>query len=262
MKKYLLILSNFFVALGAVFAADNSQRRGVLCLTFDDYGGENWIKADALFKKYDAHATFLFFKQITGEKARVMKKLQAAGHSVGLHTLDHRNADPLPPQWDMETYIENQVMPQLEACRKYGIKVRCFAYPNNRRSKKSDEVLFKYFDYLRAGWGRSKKPVLMPRSEIGPKMLLRGGGIGDYYKSDIRQLKKWLAQAHKRDALIVFVSHNIYPDAKHVHMPTQLLEELLKYAREELNMNIIGAEELLTVKSPSSGGQRRTSVSL
>ena len=177
MKRFLsAILAAFTV--GTV-SADSSQRRGAVCFTFDDYGGQNWIKADKIFKKYDAHATFFVVREITAEKAEVMKTLQAAGHTVGLHTMKHRNANPLPRGWNMEQYIKDQVLPQLEACEKFDIKVRSFAYPNNRRTEKTDQALYKYFDYLRAGWGKSKQPVYTPLAELPEKMVLGGGGIGD-----------------------------------------------------------------------------------
>ena len=245
MKKFLSALLGVFAA-GTV-SADNSQRRGAVCFTFDDYGGMDWVKADKIFKKYDAHATFFIFREITAEKAEVMKTLQAAGHTVGLHTMKHCNANPLPRGWNMEQYIKDQVLPQLEACKKYGIKVRSFAYPNNRRTEQTDQALYKYFDYLRAGWGKSKQPIYTPLTELPEKMVLGGGGIGEYYKSDINKLKALLTEAHRRDALIVFFSHNITPKAKSIHMPTELLEALLKHARS-LDMNIVGAEELQDLK--------------
>ena len=51
-------MKNLFIPLLALFAvaASAAPQHGVLCLTFDDYYGKNWLKADALFKKYDAHA--------------------------------------------------------------------------------------------------------------------------------------------------------------------------------------------------------------
>ena len=247
MKKILYVFWTAVLTVGTIYADSGSTRRGVVCFTFDDYGGKNWVASDAIFKKYDAHATFLISGSITSEKAAIMKTLQSAGHSVGLHTLNHRNASPLPNGWTMEKYIKSQVMPQLEACQKYGIKVRCFAYPNNRHTAESDRELFKYFDYLRAGWENSSKPAFTPVSELKEKMVLGGGGIGKYYKSTPDGLKKLLSRAHELDALIVFFSHNIFPDAPRVHMPTELLEELLKHARE-LNMNIVGMEELTNYK--------------
>ena len=68
MRKFFALLA--LLCMVAVAAAeDKSARRGALVLTFDDYGGENWVKADAVFKKYDAHATFLVSGEITEEKA-------------------------------------------------------------------------------------------------------------------------------------------------------------------------------------------------
>ena len=246
MKKFLLAAAATLLTI--CWSSAEEVRRGAVCFTFDDYFGPQWLKADAIFKKYDAHATFFIVRDITAEKAEIMKKLQAAGHTVGLHTRSHRNAHPLPKGWNMDKYIADQILPQLAACKKYGIKVRSMAYPNNRRSEATDKALFKYFDYLRAGWGPGKQPIYTPLAELPEKMVLGGGGIGTFYKSDLNKLKDQLTQAHKQDALIVFFSHNIKPKALKIHMPTEMLEELLKHARK-LNMNIVGAEELPALKA-------------
>lgn len=238
---YLIAGANW-VGVGAV------ERRGVLVLTFDDFHGENWVNTDSIFKKYDAHATFLVSGEISAAKAEVMKKLQTSGHSIGLHTLSHCNALPLPQ--NIKTYAEyfdQQVKPQLDACRKYGIKIRSFAYPNNRRDENSDKMLFKHFDYLRAGWGKSRQPIYWPLKDLSEKMVLGGGGIGQYYKTDLNELNKLLDKAAAEDSMIVFFSHNIYTQAPHIHMPTELLEKILKYARK-LNMNIVGFDQLKSLK--------------
>ena len=73
-----------------------AERRGALCLTFDDFGGADWVKADKIFKKYDAHATFLISGLIDQDRIAVMKALQSAGHTVGLHGRNHLSASKLP----------------------------------------------------------------------------------------------------------------------------------------------------------------------
>ena len=247
MKKLFVLCFVLFFAL-SLLAVENSVRRGALVLTFDDFGGENWVKADAVFKKYDAHATFLVSGEITPEKAAVMKKLQDAGHSVGLHTVKHRNAAPLPGDIaNYDEYFVKQVKPQLDACKKYNLRVRTFAYPNNRRSEESDKMLFAHFDYLRAGWSNAKQPIYTPLAVLPDKMVLGGGGIGEYYKTDLNELKKLLDKAAETDSMIVFFSHNIYPKAPRVHMPTEWLVEILQYARK-LNMNIVGTDQLKNLK--------------
>lgn len=238
----LLLLAASFLLCGA-----EKKGRGAVCFTFDDYSGANWLKADTLFKKYNARVTFFISGRITPEKLEVMKKLQLAGHSIGLHSIHHRNAVPLPEKWDMAKYFDLEVKPQLEICRKAGLTVRGFAYPNNRRSEETDKELFKHFDYLRAGLGAAKKTICYSAKEIKEKMVLGGGGIGAYYKSDLGHLKKLLKEASDTNTMVVFFSHNIAPGAKSVHMPSELLEQLLKYA-SELEMKVVGINDISSLQ--------------
>ena len=247
MKKILLFCLDLllFVCSGILCA---SERRGALVLTFDDYGGENWVRADAVFKKYDAHATFFVYGNITPEYADVMKKLQDAGHSLGLHTRDHRDAVPLPENIkNLDEYFIQQVKPQLDACAKYGLKVRSFAYPNSRRSPETDAMLFRYFNFLRSGLGKNSSPVYWKLSDLKDRMLLTGKVIGKYYKTDLDEVKKMLDVAAAEDSMILFTSHNIYSNAPSIHMPTEWLEEILRHARK-LNMNIVGIDELESLR--------------
>ena len=245
MKKFILLAA--VLSTASLLAA---PKRGAVCFTFDDYHGKNWLKADAIFKKYNAHATFFVVKELTPEKIEVMKKLQAAGHSLGLHTMHHRDATFFTQSKGEKWYLDHEILPQLEVCKANGLVVRNFAYPNNRRNENTDKMLYKYFDYLRAGNGPAKKPIYYQFDSIRPKMVLGGGGIGVFYKSDAAELKSRLDKAAESNSLLVFFSHNIAPNAKHVHMPTELLEELLAHARK-LGMEIIGFDQLKSLKFES-----------
>ena len=229
------------LSAGIVAAADGGH--GAVCFTFDDSHGASWVRADALFKQYQAHATFFFHGQITPEHVESMKKLQQAGHSIGLHALTHHNAVPVQPGFSPAEYFEKEVKPQLDVCTANGIRIRSFAYPNNRHDESFDREMFKHFDHLRAGLGPEKKLLYYHWNVLTAKMVLGGGGIGTYYHSDLNELKSRLAHAAETDTVIVFFSHNIAPKAERIHMPTEWLEELLRYARG-LNMRIIGFDEL------------------
>ena len=236
MKKFLLFLS-------ALLLSGCAGKSGVVCFTFDDFDPDGWIKADQIFRKYNAHGTFFFSGKIDQQRLDVMKKLQDSGHSIGLHTVRHRDAFPLAEGDSIEKYFEREVLPQLEICRQNDIRIRSFAYPNNRHTPETDAFMYKYFDYLRAGYGAEKKIIYIPRNEISQKMVLPGGGIGKYYNSKLENLTAILDNAAKNDQLTVFFSHRIEPDAEHVHISPELLEALLAHARK-LNMQIVGAEEI------------------
>lgn len=178
--------------------------RGTVCFTFDDFGGDNWLDADKIFKKYDAHATFLVCGELTEQHVEVMKKLQEAGHTVGLHTVNHANAVSEPQEYTPESFFMKQIKPQLDICIANNIDVVAFAYPNNRHNDEFDKYLYQYFDFLRVGVGAEKKPIFIPVKKLQRKMLLQGAGIGQYYNSNMNELKKILDHASKTNSMTVF----------------------------------------------------------
>lgn len=241
MKKELLTMCACLCGLSGAAA----QPRGAVCFTFDDYHGENWLKAVPLFRKYEAHATFFIVGEITPDKAAVLKKLHEAGHTVGLHTLHHCDAVPFIHDRSEEEYLRTEVKPQLDVCAKHGLTIRSFAYPNNRRDEASDRMMFARFDHLRAGRGPQKKTLYYPLSTLPEKCYLGGTGIGSYYDSDLAVLKDEISHAAETDSVLVFYSHNIGPADKigRIDMPVEWLEELLAHARR-LNVRLVGFDEL------------------
>ncbi len=232
-----------FALCCALFLCGCAGKNGAVCFTFDDFDPDGWVKSEGLFKKYDAHATFFFSGNIDEKRLDVMKKLSASGHSIGLHTVHHANAVPLKAGDSMELYFKREIKPQLDVCRANNIKIRSFAYPNNRRTAETDKFLYDHFDFLRGGFGRVKPVIYVPVEDLPEKMVLYGGGIGKYYKSDLAELISRLDYAADNDLLVVFFSHRIKPDADHVHISPEMLEALLAHARKR-NMSIIGAEEI------------------
>ena len=175
--------------------------------------------------------------------------LQKNGHSIGLHARHHRDCVDIEPQ----TYFNTELKPQLDAAEKYGVKgIRYFAYPNNRHSPESDQILSKYFTRFRVGakigkqrgfWIADQEKAYIPLEEIPRTRALGGCGIGEYYLSTRENLDAALEKAARENRLIVFFSHGISPGATGVHMPLELLEHLLKKANE-LGMEIIGFDQL------------------
>ena len=234
-----------------------SKPRGAVCFTFDDYHAENWLKADPLFKKYGAHVTFFVFGEITGEKAEVMKKLRNAGHTVGLHSLHHNSAVPFIHEKSESKYIEEEIKPQLDACRKYGIEIHSFAYPFSKRDADSDKMLFRYFDYIRGGRNSAENTFYYPLKKLPDKCCFTGTGIGTKYGSNLAVLKEEMTRAAETDSVLVYYSHNIGPaDAiGKVDMRIDWLEELLAHAKK-MNLRIIGFDELHGLRGISQDKQK------
>lgn len=242
MKKMIVCLLMLSVVL-QMFGA------GVLCLTFDDRHFANWCSAIDIFAKYDAKVTFFVCGKIDETALNAMKKLQAAGHSIGLHSFNHAKAVDTSRQLGEEAYLKKEILPQLEVCRNNGIVIRSFAYPNSQRNAATDRILFKKFDYLRYNTGKvlAKDGVLAEANgffcyEVGGKQLFPGYSLGGNF--DMQAIKNAMARAAKENAVIVFYAHNITPEmAKSHHISVAQLEEILSCAKQ-LQMQIKGLNNL------------------
>lgn len=223
---------------------------GKVCLTFDDGVYHQWIPVLPLFAQHNAHATFFFSGNVDEPMLDAMKTIQAAGHSIGLHTVTHADAIPFIPERGVEAYLAEQILPQLEPCRAAGIRIRSFAYPNNRHSDETDQLLTPYFDRFRAGlpsrpakgyWIADQDDAYLDASSL--PICLGGSGIGEFYATTVENLDAALERAAAEEKLIVFFSHGISEDAVHVHMKTVWLERMLKKAND-LGLEIVGFDEL------------------
>lgn len=226
---------------------------GAVCFTFDDSRYADWLTQRELFRKYHAKGTFFYSGELTACHLDSMRLLQADGHTVGLHSLHHRNCD-MTEEKELEEYVEKEILPQLELCCKEGIKVECFAYPNNIHTEESDKKLGKYFRHFRAGisprpeaakgyWIADFPQCFYTYEQVARTPALAGPGIGEYYLTKLENLDAALEKAAENDSLIIFFSHGIYENAPGIHMPVAVLEHCLKKAAS-LKMKCIGFEEL------------------
>lgn len=220
------------------------QSHGRVCLTFDDRNFANWLKVLPLWKKYDAHATFFVSGAVDDVAVNAMNLLQNDGHSVGLHALHHAKYPNKP-----DSYIEEEILPQLEICRNSGINVRSFAYPYSLRDEESDRKLFEIFDFLRGGaWQISDKSNIIAENDrlfvaqTSPKQLFFGIAAGGNF--DFHGISKCFYRAAEQNETIVFYAHDITAKiAPSHHISVGQLEVLLKLATA-LEMNICGMNEL------------------
>ena len=254
-KGVLLMVKRAFLcviasAMAGCLSVENVKKtKGTLCLTFDDRSFENWVNAIPLFAEYDAHVTFFVYGEFDGQAVDAVKKLQNAGHTIGLHALNHAKAVEYIASKGAESFIQNEIMPQLRSCRQNGIMIRAFAYPFSQRNAETDAVLFRHFDFL-----RTNCTAVMPSGteladadgffnhKIERKHLFYGFPASG--KFDIEAVKKAMDRAAEENAVIVFYAHNImeYIPQSH-HIALSQLEDLLKYA-SSLGMAVKGMNEL------------------
>ena len=236
--------------------------RGVLLLTFDDRNFAGWEAARPIFAKYGAHATFFVSGDFLPEDVRALKRLSLDGHSIGLHGFKHRNADKYVSTFGAERYYMDEVWPQTDRAQKFYLPYKSFAYPNCRRSDETD-ALFRAKGFLRVRGGvkgatpydpkgekqASRKPliendaVFFPASELPRRFRIDTIIVGEAYHTDIEEICACIRRAAERKEVICITSHNIAPDAKHIHMKSEWLERILSVAKE-CGIAVLGFDEL------------------
>lgn len=212
---------------------ENAPRRGVLCLTFDDNNAKSWCDSLGLFAKYNARATFFIDGKITPEDIKYLRKIREAGHAVGVHTVNHATFPYKKPTLEQcEEYYNKEVKPQLDALAAAGIPAKCMAMPNNVHNRAIDNFLvYKTpIKRLRVGGDNFERAKWRNATAFDKMLVMRGEGVGEFYNTDIDELLKRLEYASDSNTVFTLFSHDIAPDAKHIHMKKEWLEKILAKA--------------------------------
>ena len=248
--KHMGFFAAAFIAVGLALAA-RSGERGALCLTFDDRNFAAWERCLPLFEKYGAHATFFVCGPIDARAEACMKKLSAAGHSVGLHGFKHMRATDGLSRLGEEGYLRAEILPQITVCRDKGIPAKSFAYPMSARTPQTDALLLRHFNRLRAGygkigdktWGEARPPF--PRGEAG-KNRVHIGLCGTNPPEMPGQIAAMLPSVAASNVVLTVYAHNIEAKgAKHDkhNIAEEDLEKILRAARE-CGVAVLGFDEL------------------
>lgn len=238
------------------------HEHGVLLLSFDDRNFDGWGKSLPLFEEYGAHATFFVCGPIDDQAVKVLKKLSAAGHTIGLHGLNHQDADKMIDKVGAERYFLDEIAPQIDCVRRACIPCSTFAYPNGVFSVVSDK-LFKEKGFVRVRGEAKGAPPYDPEGrlqenreplasydsffthsdELPKRFRIDTIAVGEAYHTDIGEVLACLDRVAQRNEVISITSHNIASDARHIHMKTEWLELILKKAKE-LDLPVIGFDEI------------------
>ena len=236
--------------------------RGTLCLTFDDRNWERWTAVMPIFEKYGARASFFPNGNLGAVALSSLKRLYDAGHTIGVHTVRHRNAPDAVAVAGFDAYWEKEVAPQMAALASAGIVSRSMAYPNNRRSDATDAAFAaRGITRLRAGVAGArpydpkgeKRLSLVPFPKLDAMYhdaetvrtngLMRGVGVGSAYGTDIDDLCAGLRRAASRGETVVFFSHDIAERPNGISMRIDWLEKILATAKAE-GMSVLGFDDL------------------
>ncbi len=268
-EKEIRTLSSFFIddggSRGNLVVKDCRPREpghaGILLLAFDDRNFADWERAIPLFEKYKARASFFISGELDSTAVRTAKKLWEKGHSIGLHGQHHMNVPEAIKKLGHNGWWQKEIAtPKRQADVAY-IPIHSFAYPNNKNDAETDKYMRTRFERLRTGipgvrpydpQGTKKnelKPLatddrlFIPSLQVQYRPVLGGVVLGEAYNIDIEDVLACIRRAGERKEAILFTSHGIHPNAKHIHMKTEWLERILSEA-QKCGVQVLSFDEL------------------
>lgn len=120
-------------------------------LSFDDHSVSNWYSCKDLFKKYGAKAVFYVdsFHLLSNDEVSMLHELQSDGHVIGCHGKTHADATVYSKRFNIEKYIEDEILPAIEEMAVAGFKPTHFAFPNSNFDAELYSAISPIFCYIR-----------------------------------------------------------------------------------------------------------------
>lgn len=241
-----------------------SVERGGVVLTFDDYYVDDWYAANQHLADYDWKATFFAseFHFYSQEEIGKLKTLQSQGHEIGLHGKNHINVLEFTSSNSMKEYIDNEVLPALNAMREEGFEINSFAYPFGAKTQpnyvekfkkvvfadyidKMDNLLLEHFDILR-GTANFREIPSQQRNYANGSPLIFGLGIDNSYNNNTEYLLSLLQYANENDKIVIFYGHRILPKTDSLRYVThyETLEKICRYVTKH-DMHFLTMRDLV-----------------
>ena len=122
-------------------------------LCFDDHAVGAWYTQRGWLLKHKAKATFYVdsFDQLDDDELGMLVSLRADGHVIGCHGLNHIDALDYSRKYGIDAYIDEEVIPAMEAMASNGFSPTHFAFPNSRFDENLYAAVDKLFHYVRPG---------------------------------------------------------------------------------------------------------------
>lgn len=169
-----------------------------ICLTFDDGPNPNYTKQLLdLLAKYNIKATFFVVASFAQKKPSIINMIINDGHSIGLHSLSHRNS-----MWTSPIYTKHDFQESIKIMNSLGILVNFYRPPWGLFNIFSAKYMRKYnlnlvlWDVMAQDWrGNTTSDIiaakLLKRTKNGSIICLHDGrGTNNAPQRTIEALEK------------------------------------------------------------------------
>lgn len=189
------------------FGSEDKVKYPHVHLCFDDHSISNWYSIRGLLKQYGAKAVFYVdsFHLLEDEELQMLRDLRLDGHVIGCHSKKHRDALVYSHRYDIERYIDDEVLPAMEDMAGAGFKPTHYAFPYSHFDETLYSAISPMFCYVRPGneshfYSGSRmyfSPNRLDKDEVPREGLIRQGKM----KHVLNALKE-TAEANKGISIV------------------------------------------------------------
>ena len=239
----LLVLITFVTLL----SCSKQKKQGAVVFSFDDQYIDEWYNQRDLFNKYNIKATFFISRphQLKSDQIEKLKQLQADGHEIGCHGLNHLNA--VVYKDSISVLIEKEIKPAIKTLSELGFDTHSFAYPYGSSLPCIDTALLEYFDFLRKATYNKKDTNIDYYNDIFAKKddykVVNAMGIDTNFKITPENFEKGLQRASNNNEILILYSHKIDSSLNEYTVSPQYLAKIFKRC-EKLNIQSIRMTDL------------------
>lgn len=180
-----------------------------LFLCFDDRFIDEWHSYIKYFDDKNIKATFYVsdLARVINDPKRIDKldELQAHGHTIGCHGLNHVRAGFTIDKVGWKTFYECDILPWLNIMKSYGFNnIQHYSYPMGNRTEESDRYLLSIFQTLRQG-GRAVYPI----EQIRKIRVIRGALYEKHSDMALSGLEHYFEHLIKQKAIGCVYTHHV-----------------------------------------------------
>lgn len=232
LQKLVLIL----VGCSALLACQKSKQQGAVVYSFDDQYIDEWYKQRDLFNQYNIKATFFINRpqNLSTDQVARLKQLEADGHEIACHGLNHRNVVDFKDS--LNALINSEIIPAIKILTDYGFEIRSFAHPFGKSLSEIDTLLLDQFGYLRKATYNIKDTTIDYYDDIfatkNNYRITSSMGIDTNYNISLQNFETGLLRAKEKNEVLILHAHRIDRSLTNYSISPDYLEETFKLCRK------------------------------